>query len=51
MTGSLSVGDMNPEKSRWGHLQPQADQLERVITERLMRGEDYEQAVGRGLDK
>ena len=49
-TQSLSVGDMDTEKSRWGHMQPQVHKLERVIAERLLRGEPYAQAIGRGLD-
>jgi hypothetical protein len=49
MTQSISAGDMDAEKTRWGHLQPQIYQLEKEITERFLRGEPYEQAVGRGL--
>jgi GNAT superfamily N-acetyltransferase len=50
MTQSLSVSDMDMEKSRWAHLQPIIDRLEQTILERHLRGEPYAQAVGRGLE-
>lgn len=51
MTESLSMGDMNSEKARWDHFQPQVQKLEELIAERFRRGETYYQAVGRGLDE
>jgi hypothetical protein len=51
MTESLSMGDMDAEKARWNHLQPQVQKLERLIAERFRRGETYSQAVSRGLDE
>lgn len=51
MTSTLSVSEMDEEKSRWRHLQAEVDKLESVITERFLRGESYAHAVGRGLDE
>lgn len=51
MTESLSIGDIDAEKMRWNHFQPQVEKLERLIAERFRRGESYYQAVGRGLDE
>ena len=51
MTESLSMGDMNAEKARWSHFQPQVQKLEQLIAERFRRGETYYQAIGRGLEE
>jgi len=51
MTQSLSSSEMDAEQVRWNHLQPEIDKLEKAIAERFRRGESYEQAVGRGVDK
>lgn len=50
-TESLSVGDMDNEKKRWHHLKADIDQLDNLINQRLLRGETYENAVGRGLNE
>lgn len=47
---TISVGEMPAEAARWSHLKGDSEALERQITERLLRGESYESAVGRGLD-
>jgi hypothetical protein len=47
---TISVGDMPAEAERWAHLKTTSDALERQITERFLRGEPYEFAVGRGLE-
>lgn len=51
MTQSLSISEMDKEKTRWSHLQPEIDKLEKAIAERFVRGEPYEQAVGRGFEE
>lgn len=51
MTQTLSMSEMDEEKTRWCQLQPKIDQLEKAIMERHLRGEPYAQAVGRGLDE
>ena len=51
MTQSLSSSEMDKEKMRWSHFQPEIDKLEKAIAERFIRGESYEQAVGRGVDE
>jgi hypothetical protein len=51
MTQSLSISEMDAEKSRWCHLQPKIDQLEQAILQRHIRGEPYAQAVGRGIEE
>jgi hypothetical protein len=51
MTQSLSINEMDKEKTRWNHFQPEIDKLEKAIAERFVRGEPYEQAVGRGFEE
>ncbi|MFC3282012.1 GNAT family N-acetyltransferase [Litchfieldella rifensis] len=46
----LPESDMDDEKERWLHLQPEIDQLECQISARLDRNEPWSEAVGRGLD-
>jgi hypothetical protein len=47
---TLSVSEMDEERSRWAHLAPHVKELERLISERLFSlREEYEIAVGRGL--
>lgn len=51
VTQQLSVGDMDKEASRWKHLQPDKERLERLISERLfVHQEPWHIAIGRGLD-
>ena len=50
-TQSISSSEMDKEKARWSHLQPEVEKLKKTIEERFARGESYEQAVGRGIDK
>ncbi|MHB0989863.1 MAG: GNAT family N-acetyltransferase [Burkholderiales bacterium] len=50
VTNPLSVGDMPAEASRWEHLRPDIERLEKRIEERLGNQEPWHVAVGRGLD-
>jgi GNAT superfamily N-acetyltransferase len=51
VTTQLSVGDMDNEAARWQQLKPEAERLEKLITERLtVHNEPWHIAVGRGLD-
>jgi len=51
MTTDLSSGEMDAEASRWQHLEPQAERLQRLISERLnTHHEPWHIAVGRGLE-
>lgn len=47
---AMSVGEMTHERARWRHLQPETDRLEQLISQRFLAGEDYQSAVGRGLE-
>ncbi|MQA40671.1 GNAT family N-acetyltransferase [Rugamonas aquatica] len=47
--GTLSISEMFEERKRWGHLKPQIDQLNTQISDRLIKHETWESAVGRGL--
>ena len=47
---AMSVGEMTHERARWKHLQPETDRLEQLISQRFLAGEDYQSAVGRGLE-
>lgn len=47
---TMSVSEMPDEAARWAYLKPENDRLEALITQRFLRGEAYESAVGRGLD-
>lgn len=47
---AMSVGEMTRERARWKHLQPETDRLEQLISQRFLAGEDYQSAVGRGLE-
>lgn len=47
---SISVSDFDMERHRWAFLKPESDRLQEQISARLMRGESWEEAVGRGLD-
>jgi hypothetical protein len=51
ITESISSSEMDTEKARWSHLQPEVEKLKKAIEERFARGESHEQAVGRGVDK
>lgn len=46
---AMSVGEMNQERARWRHLQPETDRLEQLINQRFLAGEGYQSAVGRGF--
>ena len=50
VTPDVRISEMDDEASRWQHLQPQAERLQRLITERLSRQEPWDVAVGRGLE-
>lgn len=47
----ISVSDLDKECQRWAFLKPDSDRLQEQIIARLMRGEPWEEAVGRGLDE
>jgi hypothetical protein len=47
---TMSVGEMNQERARWEHLRPDMIRLENLITQRFLKGESYQSAVGRGLE-
>lgn len=48
----LSMREMETERGRWEHLQPEIDLLKKVIDERLhVHREAYAKAVGRGLSE
>ena len=49
-TQSISSSEMDTEKARWSHLQPEVEKLKKAIEERFARGESHEQAVGRGVE-
>lgn len=51
MTQTLSISEMDDEKSRWSHLQPEIERLNATISARHLRGEAYADAVGRGLNE
>lgn len=46
----ISVSDFDVERHRWAFLKPESDRLQEQINVRLMRGEPWEEAVGRGLE-
>lgn len=46
----ISVSDFDVERHRWAFLKPESDRLQAQINARLMRGEPWEEAVGRGLE-
>ncbi len=49
VTGNMSVNQMQTEKLRWQHLGAEADQLEREVGQRFLKGESWDMATGRGL--
>lgn len=49
ITEGFSNSDLDDEKKRWAHLEPLAAATDAAITERLIRGEEYYLAVGRGI--
>jgi hypothetical protein len=51
LTASLSSSEMDNESIRWQHLRADSDRLQKQITERLIHGEPWDIAVGRGLDE
>lgn len=50
VTQPISWSDTIQEETRWAHLRPDRERLEKQIAQRKGSGEKYRVAVGRGLD-